>query len=220
MGGELTQFISAHGVWLVAAFIALETVGAPLPAEAFLIAAAIFAASTQDIGWLIGAGILAAIFGNVIGFWIGRRFGYRLLTRHGGRLGLTADRIKIGQWLFLRYGGAFVFVARFLPFLRNMAAILAGANAMPQHTFYVASSVAAVVWVTAYGLGGYWFGEAFRNSASPAVIVSGVIAIAIIVAIPTIIVRYEKRFLSRAKQELSGPGVIPGPERSEGARNP
>jgi len=49
MGGQLTQFISAHGVWLVAVFIGLETVGVPLPAEAALIAAAIFAAGTHDI---------------------------------------------------------------------------------------------------------------------------------------------------------------------------
>jgi len=219
MSGEFAHFVSAHGVWLVAAFIALETVGAPLPAEAFLIAAAIFAISAQDIAWLIGAGILAAVLGNIAGFWIGRRFGYRLLTRYGGRVGLTADRIKIGQWLFLHYGVAFVFVARFLPFLRNMAAILAGANAMPQHRFYFASSIAAAAWVMLFGLGAYSFGEAFRNSASPAVIVSALIAAAIIVAIPTIIVRYEKRFLARAEQELPQ-AVIPGRERSERARNP
>src|SRR6478672_10782872 len=125
----MTELISTHGVWLVAVFIALETVGAPLPAEAFLIAAAIFAASTHaiDIKALLLAGVLAAIAGNVAGFWLGRTYGHQLLLTYGGRIGLTPGRIKIGQWLFLRYGGAFVFAARFLPFLRNMAALLAGA---------------------------------------------------------------------------------------------
>ena len=42
---DLIHFISVYGVWLVAAFIALETVGFPFPAEAALMAAAIFAAT-------------------------------------------------------------------------------------------------------------------------------------------------------------------------------
>jgi membrane protein DedA with SNARE-associated domain len=207
MGGQLTQFISAHGVWLVAAFIGLETVGVPLPAEAALIAAAIFAATTHDIdiGALIFAGTLAAIVGNAAGFWIGRRFGHHWLLRYGGRVGLTADRIKIGQWLFLHYGVAFVVVARFLPFLRNMAAILAGANTMPQHRFYLASSLAAATWVSAFALAAYLFGEAFWTSTSPVVAVSALIALIIIVGLPMTIVRYEKRLLVRAEQDLPGP---------------
>jgi hypothetical protein len=50
------------------------------------------------------------------------------------------------------------------------------------------------------------------------VIVSAIVAVAIIVAIPMIVVRYEKRLLAKAEQEL--PAVIPGREHSERARNP
>src|SRR5262249_45658132 len=107
-----------YGIWLVAAFIALESVGIPLPAEAALIAAGFFAARTHhlDIWSLIAAGIVAAILGEVVGFWIGRRFGNQLLMRHGARLGFTEGRIRIGQRLFVRFGGRFVFVARFCRF--------------------------------------------------------------------------------------------------------
>lgn len=151
----MTQFISTYGVWLVAAFIALETIGLPLPAEAALMAAAIFAAQTHgfDIWSLIAAGIAAAVAGNVAGFWIGQKFGQSLLVRYGSRVGLTHERLRIGEWLFARYGVSFVFAARFLPFVRNLAALLAGANGMPAHRFYAASSVAAVLWVVGYGLG-------------------------------------------------------------------
>jgi membrane protein DedA with SNARE-associated domain len=202
---DLTQFVSVYGVWLVAGFIALETVGLPLPAEAALMAAAIFAARTHDldIRSLIVASILAAILGNVAGFWIGRRFGYRLLTRYGNRLGLTEARLRIGQWLFARYGGMFVFVARFLPFLRNMAAVLAGANRMAQHRFYVASSAAAVAWVLCYALAAYSLGGAFADLASPAAIVLGATAVLIILAVPALIVRYEKRLLAKIESEAA-----------------
>jgi membrane protein DedA with SNARE-associated domain len=170
---KLAEFISNYGIWLVAAFIALESIGIPLPAEAALIAAGFFAARTHgiDIYSLIAAGIIAAILGEVIGFWIGRSFGHRLLVRYGARLGFTERRIRIGQWLFERYGGRSVFIARFLPFLRNIAAVLAGTNSMAQHSFYFASATAAAAWVIGYGLAAYSFGEAFANLASPAVVV-------------------------------------------------
>jgi len=183
---------------LVAAFIALESVGIPLPAEAALIAAAFFAARTHDIDiwFLISAGIIAAVLGEIAGFWIGRRFGHRLLMRYGARLGFTEERIRIGQWLFVRYGGRFVFVARFLPFLRNIAAVLAGTNSMGQHSFYFASATAAVAWIICYGFGAYSFGEAFANLASPVAILLGLAAALIISASPVLFLRYETRLLA------------------------
>jgi membrane protein DedA with SNARE-associated domain len=202
----LAHFISIYGVWLIAVFIALESVGIPLPAEAALIAGGFFAARTHsiDIWVLIAAGTLAAILGEIVGFWIGRRFGYRLLKRYGARLGLTEERMRIGQWLFVRYGGRFVFIARFLPFLRNMAAVLAGANSMAQPSFYVASGTAAVAWIMCYGLAAYSFGEAFSSLASPAAVVLGLAAALIVLAVPALILRHEKRLAAYAADEGVG----------------
>jgi membrane protein DedA with SNARE-associated domain len=207
----LVEFISTYGVWLVAGFIALETIGAPLPAEAALMAAGFFAARTHDLDiWhLVAVGSLAAILGNAVGYWIGRRFGYRLLMRYGQRVGLTEGRIRIGQWLFMRYGGRFVFVARFLPFLRNMAAILAGTNAMAQPVFHAASGTAAIAWVMLYSLATYSLGAAFADLATPAAVVLGAVAILIIVTVPTLVLRYEERLLANAECELPTPP--PGP---------
>jgi membrane protein DedA with SNARE-associated domain len=208
----LAQLISTYGIWLVAAFVALESIGIPLPAEAALIAAAFFAAHHGlDVWPLIAAGIVAAISGEIAGFWIGRRFGHHLLNRYGARLGLTEGRIRIGQWLFVRYGGRFVFVARFLPFLRNMAAVLAGTNAMAQHSFYFASATAAAAWITCYGLAAYSFGEAFGSLASPAAVLLGLVAAVLVLAVPVLILQYEKRLLAKAERGLleRGPALQP-----------
>src|SRR5262249_35243551 len=165
----MMQFVSNYGVWLVAAFVALESVGFPVPAEAALIAAAVFIARTHDssIWFLVTAASLAAIFGEIVGFWIGRKFGPRLLTRYGGHLGLTERRVRIGHWLFVRYGGRFVFIARFLPFLRNMAALLAGTNSMAQRGLYFARGTAASGWVMCCGLGGFALRTAFSRLTLP-----------------------------------------------------
>ena len=214
---KLAEFVSIYGIWLVAAFIALESVGIPLPAEAALIAAGFFAARTHhlDIWSLIGAGIVAAILGEVVGFWIGRRFGHQLLVRHGARLGFTEGRIRIGQWLFVRYGGRFVFVARFLPFLRNMAAVLAGTNSMAQHSFYFASSTAAAAWIVCYGLASYSFGEAFAHVASPAAVVLGLAAALIVLAMSTV---HRANAAGLAEVERSRGGSI-GPQMTSWVAN-
>ena len=193
----MAQFVSIYGVWVVASFIALESIGLPLPAEAALMAAAFFAARTHalDISYLIGVAVLAAVVGETAGFWIGRKFGYHLLDRFGARIGLTRPRIKAGQKLFARYGGRFVFAARFLPFFRNMAAMLAGTSTMEQVSFYFASATAAASWIACYGLGSYFFGETFTNLASPVALVLSIVALLIIVAVPVLIVRYEMRLV-------------------------
>jgi len=104
----------------------------------------------------------------------------------------------------VRYGGRFVFVARFLPFLRNMAAVLAGTNSMAQHNFYFASSTAAAAWIVCYGLASYSFGEAFAHVASPAAVVLGLAAALIVLAMPALILRYEKRLLAEAERSRGG----------------
>jgi membrane protein DedA with SNARE-associated domain len=202
----LAEFVSNYGIWMVAAFIALESIGLPLPAEAALIAAAFFAARTQDIDiWsLIAAGIVAAVLGEMVGFWIGRRFGHQLLLRYGTRVGFTEERIRLGQWLFVRFGGRFVFIARFLPFMRNIAAVLAGTNSMAQHSFYFASATAAAAWIIIYGLSAYSFGGAFANLASPAAVVLGLAATLIVLATPVLILRYERSLLVKVEREFPG----------------
>jgi membrane protein DedA with SNARE-associated domain len=203
----MAEFVANYGIWVVAAFIALESVGIPLPAEAALIAAGFFAARTHGIHiWdLIAAGIIAAIVGEIVGFWIGRRYGHQLLARHGSRLGLTPGRIR-----------RFVFIARFLPILRNMAAVLAGTNAMAQHSFYFASATAASAWILCYGLAAYSFGEAFGNLASPAAAVLGLAAAATVLSVPVFIVRYEKRLQAKADAGLAERAAAEAAKPSDG----
>ncbi len=96
----------------MALIVTLESMGVPLPGETMLIAVAIFAAKTGQthIATVIGAAAAGAILGDNIGYWIGRKFGYPLVVRYGRFIRLTEPRIKLGQYLFLRYGGRIVFL--------------------------------------------------------------------------------------------------------------
>jgi membrane protein DedA with SNARE-associated domain len=139
-----------------------------------------------------------------VGFWIGRKVGPQVITDYGTCVGLTKDRIRIGRWLFVQYGGPFVFTARFLPFLRNVAAALAGASCMAQQSFYIASGTAAACWVTGYGLAAYWLGEAFTGLASSTAVSLGLVTTLLILGLPILILRFEKRLLAKVDCDLPG----------------
>jgi membrane protein DedA with SNARE-associated domain len=71
----MKELIHHYGAWIVFALVFLESIGLPLPGEAILVSAAIFAGTTQElnIALVLLSAVLGAIFGSIIGFWIGDR---------------------------------------------------------------------------------------------------------------------------------------------------
>ena len=88
--GELQQLVSAHGYWVVALIVGLESMGLPLPGETILVLAAIYAATGPNfnVGVVIAAAAFGAIVGDNAGYWLGLRYGYAILLRYGERIGI------------------------------------------------------------------------------------------------------------------------------------
>ncbi len=165
----IKPLIAQHGYLAVFCIVALESSGIPLPGETALVLAALYAGATGelDIKWIISLAAAGAILGDNVGFWAGRRFGLPLLLRHGGKLGLTDDRIKLGQYLFEHHGAKIVFFGRFVALLRIFAAFLAGVNRYGWGLFLFYNATGGVIWALVFGLGGYAFGDAFEHVAGP-----------------------------------------------------
>jgi len=70
---ELPRLIETYGYGLVALMIALESLGLPLPGEATLITAAVYAGATQrlSLALIIMAAVAGAVIGDNLGFWLG-----------------------------------------------------------------------------------------------------------------------------------------------------
>jgi membrane protein DedA with SNARE-associated domain len=211
--GSLHHLISHYGYGAVGLVIALESMGVPLPGETMLILSAIYASAHPDlhIYGVIAAAALGAIFGDNVGYWIGREFGYRLLLRYGRRLGLSESRIKLGQYLFLHHGGKVVFFGRFVAVLRVLAAVLAGANRMEWRSFLIANAAGGVLWSLLFGLGAYSFGKAVFHAQKPVAITLGIIA-AVIIIFATWYVRGHEAELER-QAEAALPGPLRPPDR-------
>jgi membrane protein DedA with SNARE-associated domain len=165
----MKELIHQYGAWIVFGLVFLESIGLPLPGEATLVSAAIFAGTTRELGitLVLISAVLGAILGSIISFWIGDRYGYPLLLRYGSYVGLTETRIKIAQYLFRRRGMVIVLIARFIAVLRSVVGFIAGANRMPFANFMVASSAGAVAWTLFYGVGAFYLGKGVEKFARP-----------------------------------------------------
>jgi len=203
----IAHFIQEYGLIAVAYIVALECLGFPVPGETAVLGAAIDAGTKHDLN--IGAVIIvaagAAIVGRMIGYLMGRELGYRLVLQYGNYVGLTEGRIKLAQYLFLRHGGKIIFVAQFVPVLRSLAGLLAGANVMPWRNFLVANAISSSVWAVGYGYAAYWAGREFENSHHHMAIFLVIIAVIVIIAVGIFVHRREAQLIAEAERAMPGP---------------
>jgi membrane protein DedA with SNARE-associated domain len=192
-----------YGYGVVGVVIMLESMGAPLPGESLLIAAALYAATTGriDITLVVAVASIGAIVGDNLGYLIGRSLGTRLLSHFGRRVGLSDDRIKLGHYLFRRHGGIVVFFGRFIAVLRTFAALLAGANEMPWHLFLLYNALGGITWCVLYGFGAYMLGDVVRSVAAPIGIAIAIIALIVVVAAVLFVRRNEARLIAEAQNQ-------------------
>ena len=157
---SIAHLIHAYGLLVVAGVIGLENVGIPFPGRRRSSSLrSLLNEYDLNIASVILTAAGASIIGRMIGYVIGREFGYWLLLRYGGYLRITESRIKLGQYLFLRHGGKIILIAQFVPVLRSVAGILAGANRMPWPHFMLTNIIGAFLWATFYGLAAYSLGR-------------------------------------------------------------
>jgi membrane protein DedA with SNARE-associated domain len=152
----LLDLFARYGYAVVFAGVFLENTGLPVPGETALLAGAALANFGQlSLAWVIATAITAAILGDNLGFFIGRRGGRRLAERHGWRIGLTPERLLEFDRFFLRHGPKAVFAARFITGLRVVGAVLAGGSGMKWPQFLFFNATGAVVWCTVIASAGY-----------------------------------------------------------------
>ena len=87
--------------------------------------------------------------------------------RYGCHIGVGPPQLRLGQYLFMRWGGAIVFFGRFVALLRILAAVLAGANHFDPLKFLFYNAAGGICWSLLFGLGGYVFGVAINRIAGP-----------------------------------------------------
>src|SRR5262249_4258647 len=155
-----TEWYAAYGYPVLFLGVLMESAGLPVPGEAAKLVAGFLASPAGGarfgLGWVITLAFVAAVLGDNVGFWLGRRLARPRLQRGYGFLVLSPQAMRTAEGYFERYGTWTVALGRFVTGLRVIVALAAGTAGMPWWRFLLANAAGALAWASAVGLLGYF----------------------------------------------------------------
>ncbi|TBR19901.1 MAG: DedA family protein [Chitinophagaceae bacterium] len=166
--GLLQQFIEwiiqTGGLYVLILVVFAETgliIGFLFPGDSLLFAAGIYvddlAKEFFNAHWSIILALVAAasILGNIVGYWFGLKTGPFLFERKDTWFFKKKHLIR-SKIFYDKYGKSTIFLAKFLPFIRTFAPMIAGIVKMKKSTFMFYNIVGSICWVSSMMLGGYF----------------------------------------------------------------
>ena len=162
----LTEIIRDYGVYIylflfLVIFVETGVVVMPfLPGDSLLFAVGLIASTTGqiDIYTIIPLLVLAALLGDNVNYFIGKKFGDFIQSKER-ILFLKKSHIEDTEKYFAENGGKTVILARFIPIVRTIAPFVAGAGEMKYRTYLLYCISGAILWVTSITLLGYFLGN-------------------------------------------------------------
>ena len=126
-----------------------------LPGDSLLVTAGLVAVTGRLDVWVLGLLCsVAAIAGDQIAYAIGRRAGAALYARPDSRW-FKQEHLRAAQAFYERHGGKAIILARFMPFARTFAPVVAGAARMRYPTFVLYNVIGGLAWIWSMLLTGY-----------------------------------------------------------------
>jgi membrane protein DedA with SNARE-associated domain len=158
--GSIIRLVESYGYAVVFLFVAIESLGIPLPGETVLVTAGALAALGHlSIWWVIATAAIGGIVGDAAGYWIGRLGGLALLKRYGSVIGFNDKKLARVHTFFEKHGPKTVFLGRFIALLRTWAALLACTAEMRYGDFTFYNVLGGITWAALFGTLGYLFGQ-------------------------------------------------------------
>lgn len=218
--GLFADVIEAVGEVGVGALTLLETLIPPIPSEIVLPLAGFLAQQGRLSLVLV---VLLATLGSLVGawvfYWLGHRLGLERALTLVAKIPLVdrEDLDKASDW-FHRHGRSSVFFGRFVPGVRSLVSLPAGAQHMPLVPFSIATAAGSAIWNSAlvgagyalgtqWGLVGQWVGVASD------VILGGLAVLALVVVVRRAHGRYAASRTDETREEVAA-----GPRQPEGPR--
>jgi membrane protein DedA with SNARE-associated domain len=180
---------------LVALIAFAETavlLGLLVPGEISLVIAGILAArGALSLPALVAVATVGAIFGDLAGWFVGKRWGGGVLSRWRVTRRLFGRRMERTRAFFDRHGGKAVVLGRFIGGVRTFVPVAAGVARMPLRRFLAWDVVASAAWAAASLTVGYVFGPyivaALKGTAA---VVTGIV---VALAVLWLVVRWMRR---------------------------
>ena len=169
-------------------------IGLVLPGDSLLFIVGILLATgfiTTPVWIAIIAMSVAAILGNLLGYWTGAKLGPRLFSKPDSRF-FKQEYVVITQNFFEKHGPRAIVLARFVPVVRPVITSMAGVARMNFRIYATYSTIGGILWVVTLTLAGYFFGGIQFVADHIELVTIGIVAISLI---PVVI-----EFLRQRKQ--------------------
>ena len=197
-----TNLLTAMGSWAVLGILLIIfcecgiLLGFFLPGDTLLFISGLFIATGAiDINlWLFILLVsLAAFVGNMVGYGIGYKVGPPIFSRPNAKF-LKHEYIEKSEVFFAKYGKPAVVLARFVPVVRTVATVMAGASKMNLKIYTLYSAIGGVLWVGSVTIAGYYLGQIdFIAKNVDLIVVAAVIIVVSFSAVPAIAHWMQKR---------------------------
>lgn len=127
-----------------------------LPGDSLLFTVGLLASQGYLNIWLAIGGIaIAAILGDNVGYAFGKNVGPKIFKREDSRFFHKDNLVKAEQF-YQKHGPITIVLARFMPFVRTFAPIVAGVGKMHYKTFLVYNIAGGLLWSFGLTLSGYY----------------------------------------------------------------
>ncbi|MDQ6936538.1 MAG: VTT domain-containing protein [Actinomycetota bacterium] len=186
---DANHLLSTYGLIGILIIIFAECgllIGFFLPGDTLLFSAGLLMAiGTLNVNiWLATVLVpIAAVLGNLTGYWIGAKAGPRVFDRPKSRM-FKPEYVTRSEAFFARYGAPAIVLARFVPVVRTVATVLAGVGRMRYSVYATYSVIGGVLWADGVMLTGYWLGHIrfVRDTVEPLIdpILVGVVVLSLL----------------------------------------
>ncbi|CAN5470382.1 DedA family protein [soil metagenome] len=132
-----------------------------LPGDSLLFLAGLFARTGQlNLTTVILLLWLAAVLGDNMNYWIGRKIGLKVFTlKVGNRFLVKQEYLDKTHLFFEKHGSKAIILARFVPFVRTFAPFAAGVGKMDYKKYIVFDILGGFLWVAGLSTAGYLLGN-------------------------------------------------------------
>jgi len=166
IGDKIPELIAQYGPWIygiLGGVIFAETglVIMPfLPGDSLIFAAGVFTTDKGGLNlFLMGLCLMtAAVLGDNVNYWIGRKLGKRLFSKEKSRI-FNKNNLEKTEKFFERYGGKALILARWVAIVRTFAPFVAGMGQMPYRKFLTYSIAGGAIWVWTLIFAGHFLGK-------------------------------------------------------------
>lgn len=159
-GQLITEFISTAGYPGVLILMALESMIFPVPSELVMPFAGFLATTGRfDLVAVIVVSVIGSLMGSFLSYAIGREAGLPFIQRFGKYVFLDESHLRHTETWFAKEGEKAIFIGRFIPVVRHLISIPAGAARMDPLKFGFFTGLGALSWNAALAIAGYWVGQ-------------------------------------------------------------